>query len=375
MQPPNSTPPRNHVAWPYYSETNLTGIDNTKSRNINQNLPHYPYPNASVEDIKRSYISHQYRPNSYIEENVYQNCANQRCPQVNYNRTNMNLYPPVVRVGGGCSDYYTSLPRNRNGRPQSPPPQEVSKNYHQTMVYIPYNHIEGYHPMSPNPYYSSTNDPCYARVTNQNQINKRYLDSAYQQRINPTLEDHYHKTILRPSYPSSNHLASSRSESPLPGQFSTARSTQTPVVNMSTCTYLPSRYRPMIGPVNAIPPNGLIWQGDGNYVSKINRHSFPRYPPSDSISLTDSDSQHSGQMPNGYRQPQDPCYNIQKDSMPNSPTKPRFIERGVPEGAASVSPQDSVNTAQNISTMTSPTSPQNPPPPPTAKPLFYAMNV
>lgn len=128
----------------------------------------------------------------------------------------------------------------------------------------------------------------------------------------------------------------------------------------------------MIGPVNAVPPNGLVWQGDGNYVSKVNRQSYPRYPPSDSISLTDSDSQHSGQMPNGYRQPIESCY---KDSMPNSPTKPRFIERGVPEGAASVSPQDSINAGQTASTMTSPSSPQNPPPPPNTKPLFYAMNV
>lgn len=64
-----------------------------------------------------------------------------------------------------------------------------------------------------------------------------------------------------------------------------------------------------------------------------------RYPPADSISLTDSDSQHSGSLPNGYRQSDISMYST-KDSIPNSPTKPRFIERGVPEGAASVSPQD-----------------------------------
>ena len=62
--------------------------------------------------------------------------------------------------------------------------------------------------------------------------------------------------------------------------------------------------------------------------------------PADSISLTDSDSQHSGSLPNGYRQSADLSGYVTKDSIPNSPTKPRFIERGVPEGAASVSPQD-----------------------------------
>lgn len=125
---------------------------------------------------------------------------------------------------------------------------------------------------------------------------------------------------------------------------------------MSTCGYYPPnpRYRPMVGPA---------WQGEGNYATKVNRHSFPsvaprylivllnlsvkicnkrsvcRYPPADSISLTDSDSQHSGSLPNGYRQSDISMYST-KDSIPNSPTKPRFIERGVPEGAASVSPQD-----------------------------------
>lgn len=53
-----------------------------------------------------------------------------------------NVYSSVVRMG---NDYYQSLPRQRNtGRPQSPPPMDMSKQYHQTMVYIPYNHIEGY---------------------------------------------------------------------------------------------------------------------------------------------------------------------------------------------------------------------------------------
>lgn len=140
---------------------------------------------------------------------------------------------------------------------------------------------------------------------------------------------------------------------------------------MSTCGYYPPnpRYRPMVGPA---------WQGEGNYATKVNRHSFPsvasRYPPADSISLTDSDSQHSGSLPNGYRQSDISMYST-KDSIPNSPTKPRFIERGVPEGAASVSPQDVSGVSQSSSsTMTSPTSPQNPVPT-NQKAMFYAMNV
>lgn len=306
------------MSWPYYSETNIAGMDNTKQRNANI----YQY-----DDAKKNFTPH-YRPTSLIEESVYQNCAY---------RGNVNhMYTPVMRIGSDCSDYYhQSLPRNRNGRPQSPPPLDVSKTYHQTMVYIPYNHIEGYQP--PNPYYTQ-NEMCYTRVTNQNQINKRYID--------PTFvgdEHQYHlpppKHLIRVSY--SSQMAN-RSESPIPGQFSTARSTQTP----STCNYYPVRYRPVIGP----------WQAEPIYAGKVNRHSYPtRFPPSE-----DTDTQQNLPLPNGYR------HTI--ESIPNSPTKPRFIERGVPEGAASVSPQDV--SAQTASTMTSPTSPQQ-----QGKPLFYAMNV
>lgn len=408
-----------------------------------------PYQYANVtEEMKtrletRTFNQQQaYRPTSLVEENIYQNCTNQRCTrEVSYRAANMNHYGTVVRVGGGCSDFYQSLPRqNRNGRPQSPPPLEVSKNFHQTMVYIPYNHIDGY--QSPNPYYTvrgvgQGTDPCYATVTNQNQINKRFLEPIYhnqrgaqqslqqgihQQGVQSGMqhqqgvhsqgghpqgihsqgvhplgaisqglqhtqghEEHLYSStqmLAKPrlAYPNPGNYdgsvrMSSRSESPLPGQFSTARSTQTPGATMATCNYYPNtRYRPMVGPIGV--HNGVVWQGQGDYVTKMNRHSFPaagpRYPAADNISLTDSESQHSVQMVNGYRGTE--VYGGQKDSMPNSPTKPRFIERGVPEGAASVSPQDSNIMAQSTSTMTSPTSPVNPPPT-NPKPLFYAMNV
>lgn len=332
MQPPivpsvttaSRTTNTTQVSWPYYSETNIAGMDNTKQRNANI----YQY----AEDTKKNFIPH-YRPTSLIEESVYQNCA--------YKGNVNHVYAPVMRVGSGCGDYYhQSLPRNRNGRPQSPPPLDVSKTYHQTMVYIPYNHIEGYQP--PNPYYAQ-NDMCYTRVTNhQNQINKRYIDPAY------TNEEHHYplpppKQLIRVSY--SNQMAN-RTENLLPGQFSTARSTQTP----STCNYYPIRYRPVIGPYQS---------GEPIYAGKVNNRpvSYPvRFPQPD-----DTDSQQNLPLPNGYR------HTI--DSIPNSPTKPRFIERGVPEGAASVSPQDV--SAQTASTMTSPTSPQQH----AGKPLFYAMNV
>lgn len=371
MQPPATTSRvNNHTAWPYYSETSLSGMDNSKSRNANQSI--YQYPNAE-ETKPRSFVPN-YRPTSLIEESIYQNCTNQRCVREVAYRANANhVYSPVVRIGGGCGDYYQAVPRNRNGRPQSPPPLEVSKNYHQTMVYIPYNHIEGYQPtaLPPNPYYPQ-NDVCYARVSNQNQINKRYSDSTYAtQHID---EHHYQpnavslppKQMIRVTYSNQQtHLVNSRGESPLPGQFSTARATQTPAAAVSTCNYYPAnpRYRPMVGP----------WPPEGMYASKVNRHSFPaggpRYPLPDNIPLADGEI-----LPNGFRQSLDVNYSMHKDSMPNSPTKPRFIERGVPEGAASVSPQDAAAGAQNTSTMTSPTSPQNPHQG-NPKPLFYAMNV
>lgn len=117
------------------------------------------------------------------------------------------------------------------------------------------------------------------------------------------------------------------------------------------------------------------WKGD--YVTKVNRHSFPTIRPrfnppenTEMYGIEDSNSQHNaGQLMNGFYN-----YMPPKESPVNSPTKARFIERGVPEGAASVSPQDSVTLPNTNSVTTSPTMPHtitnaN------GKPLFYAMNV
>lgn len=396
MQPPLTNQKINpQVNWPYYSEASLSNLDNNKSRNPNQNLPQYKYTYVAEEMKAKMYV-HQYRPPGFIDDNIYQNCANQQCNRdINYKANVNHVHSPVMRIGGACTEAYHQAiaSKSRNGRPESPPPFDVAKNIHQTMVYIPYNHIEPYQPncASPNPQYAS-NDKCYARVVNQNQINNRYIEPVYlnQPRMNhphPVEEVHYQlnaikqipKPAMRLPYPLPNsstqpHLISSRSESPLPGQFSTARSTQTSAPVMSTCNNYYPRYRPVIGPI-AVAHSGIPYH-ENIYSSKINRHSFPtaalRYPAPDSISLTDSESQYSVQVPNGFRQCIETTFPVQKESAPNSPTKSRFIERGVPEGAASVSPQDST-AAQSTSTMTSPTSPQNPIQ--GAKPMYYAMNV
>lgn len=108
------------------------------------------------------------------------------------------------------------------------------------------------------------------------------------------------------------------------------------------------------------------------YGNKINRHSFPlmrpKYPENqEPMYIEEGDSQQNGPAMNGY-------YNYGLQSSPaDSPTKTRYIERGVPEGAASISPQDSIN-AQSSSAATSPTMPHNMANT-NAKPLFYAMNV
>lgn len=310
------------------------------------------------------------------------------------------MHPPVMRIGGGCSEIYSTLPvRSRTGRPESPPPMDMSRSYHQTMVLIPYNRIEGFQPgnVSPNPIYSSPEQCNYARFSTKKlppaqMVNKRYPEGYHgtlPPRLGHPMEDPQYqmkmgpKQMIRVPYsagqPVQVHLmTSSRSESPLPGQFATARATQTPSATLSSCGYYPgppnTRYRPAVGPANTVPHNGTIWH-DGMYTGKINRHSFPaagpRYAMGDNISLAESESQQN--IPNGYRQT-----NIEnqfpQSSAPSSPTKNRFSsERGVPEGAASVSPQDSTNTS--TSTMTSPTSPQNPPNVGNGKSLYYAMNV
>ncbi|XP_044753027.1 uncharacterized protein LOC123312586 isoform X2 [Coccinella septempunctata] len=366
MQPPEAT---GRISWPYYSESGLSNVDNSKSKNQNQNIPHQ-YPTTAPEEFKTRGYPPPYRPTSLAEENLYQ--TGQYCRQVYRTNGNSNAYPAVMKVGARCNEMYQSLPRQKsNGRPLSPPPSEVSRTYHQTMVYIPYNHIEGCQGgVSSNVYYQHSD---YARVSNQNQINKRFIDPIYQQRFHMHVEDHhYHynssvmtsnppKQMVRIPYTPQPHGANARSESPLPGQFSTAaRATQTPVPN---CNYYSNpRYRP-------------AWQGDPTYVSKMNRHSFPlgpRYSTSDTSTDTDS-CQGMPPVQNGYRQSVEISFPSQKDALGSSPTKPKFTERGVPEGAASVSPPDTIKLGQsNSSTMTSPTSPQNVT---MQKPMFYAMNV
>ncbi|XP_066139184.1 uncharacterized protein [Euwallacea fornicatus] len=284
LQPP---PPLSaKVAWPYYSESGLTD-NKQQQKNVNNPSSNYHYITVGGEEIKTRGYPPQYRPTSLQEESVYQNCANQRCVSRDvYHRVgNSNVYSSVIRMG---NDYYQSLPlnRQRNGRPQSPPPTDMSKQYHQTMVYIPYNHIEGYQPVQ---YYHHAGASDYAtRVSSHNQINKRYAEPIYQSRVHHHAEDHHYnpnavppvppKAMNRVSYPNGQPpppphvMGGSRSESPLPGQFSTARSTQTPGHTMSTCGYYPpsTRYRPVVGPV---------WQGEGNYATKMNRHSFPSAVP------------------------------------------------------------------------------------------------
>lgn len=342
----------------------------------------------------------RFRPTSLIEEGIYQNCPNQRCTQIHYSQNVM--HPPIMRIGGGCSELYSTFqPRTRTGRPESPPPMDMSRSYHQTMVLIPYNRIEGFQPgnVSPSPIYSSSDQCNYARFATkklpQNQVNKRFPE-GFHGTLSPRLppphmdDPNYQmkiaqKQMIRVPYtgtgpPVQVHLMTSRSESPLPGQFATARATQTPSATLANCGYYPgppnTRYRPAIGPINAAPHNGTIWH-DGMYTGKINRHSFPaggpRYAVSggDNISLAESETQQP--IPNGFR-PAENQFPQRETSAPSSPTKNRFTsERGVPEGAASVSPQDSTNTS--TSTMTSPTSPQNPPTVGNGKSLYYAMNV
>ncbi|CAH1105129.1 unnamed protein product [Psylliodes chrysocephalus] len=344
-------PPTNaNIAWPYYSETGLNREDDANRINSKQNTStQYQIP----DDAKvRGY---QYRPVS-LQDN-YQSCGNQNCYK--------DVYQANIGVEVDC------LQKLRNNRPLSPPPQEVSRTYHQTMVYIPYNHIENYQQPQPLPASNyQTNE--YYRY-GQNQINKKYIEPVYQQKMHHVDEQYcntngHHNLITKNPYANNYQpmLVPSRSESPLMGNYSMARSTQTSssVGCMTGCTFyqIPStlRFRDSLRPPFK----------QAEYVNKINRHSFPsvrpRYNPTDGsehVYMDENNLQHSNHL-NGYYN-----YLPPKESPSNSPTKARFIERGVPEGAASVSPQDSVQNS--TSTNTSPTSIPHTNP----KPLFYAMNV
>ncbi|CAH1962301.1 unnamed protein product, partial [Acanthoscelides obtectus] len=315
----------------------------------------------------------QYRPTS-LHEN-YQNCASQTCYK--------EVYKTQSYIEMDCNEYQHVPKQLRNGRAMSPPPQDISKNYHQTMVYIPYNHIEGY------PVAYQTNE--YYRY-NQNQINKKYIDTIYHHKMTTHMEEQYCNSNMphiqkmtavttKVPYPANyQHLApSSRSESPLFGGTygSTARATQTAVGCIPSCNLYAAppptiRYRDGVRP-QWKPEYATVEQMAAN--KTVNRHSFPIVRPKyasdnlqESMCLEDG-QQHNTHSFNGY-------YNYGMQNSPaDSPTKARYIERGVPEGAASVSPQDSIVTASSSSVATSPTVPHagniasNP------KPLFYAMNV
>ncbi|VEN38397.1 unnamed protein product [Callosobruchus maculatus] len=342
----------NTAAW-YYSDDDANRVKHNQQQ----------YNNVARQ---------QYRPTS-LHEN-YQNCASQTCYK--------EVYKTQSFIEMDCNDYQRMTKQLRNGRALSPPPQDISKNYHQTMVYIPYNHIEGYHPVA-----YQTNE--YYRY-NQNQINKKYIDTIYHHKMTTHMEEQYCNSNLphiqkvtaittKGPYPANyQHLApSSRSESPLfGGTYSTARATQTAVGCIPSCNLYsvppPTvRYRDGVRP-QWKPEYATVDQMAAN--KAVNRHSFPivrpKYPsdnPQDPMCLEDGQQQHNSF--NGY-------YNYGMQNSPaDSPTKARYIERGVPEGAASVSPQDSIVTASSSSVATSPTVPHagniaaNP------KPLFYAMNV
>ncbi|CAG9859520.1 unnamed protein product [Phyllotreta striolata] len=329
-------PPTNaNNIWPYYSDADANKAD-AKQNSATQYQP--------PDDAKAR--GYQYRPAS-LQDN-YQSCANQNC------------YQAKVGVEIDCLATY------RSGRPMSPPPQEVSRTFHQTMVYIPYNHIETYQQPPPAAVNYQTNE--YYRY-NQNQINKKFIEPVYQKVHHGeeycSSNGQHHKVLAKNPYSGGYQpmLVPSRSESPLMGSYSMARSTQTSVGCMSGCNFyqIPStlRFRDSL--------RAPFKQAD--YGSKMNRHSFPSVRPryaapdaSEHIYVEESSFQHSNRL-NGYYN-----YLPGKESPADSPTKARFIERGVPEGAASVSPQDSVQAAASANT--SPTSA-----PPHGKPLFYAMNV
>lgn len=149
----------------------------------------------------------------------------------------------VIGVEVDCNDFQASA-KLRNGRPLSPPPQDISKSYHQMMVYIPYNHIEGYQPVV----YNQTNE--YYRY-HHNQINKKYIDTLYhkttthleEQYTNSNVQHGQQRIVGKAPYPNNyQHLTPpSRSESPMLGNYSMARSTQTTGSCMPPCNYYPGK--------------------------------------------------------------------------------------------------------------------------------------
>lgn len=321
---------------------------------------------SQVNELQDANLACQHtRPTSFPNDNVYKNNANLKYLKEVYKVNSHQSYSFVTNVGAVCTQHYESM-KSRYGRAHSPPPLELSKNYHQTVVYIPYNSIDNY---QQSPYYSTT----YPRVQNQNQINQRFVEPLYQQNVYCNVENHYGTSLLRPTplrpavYSPYLQAKSVVTES----QYCTTRSSQTPVSTMSPCNYCPDHSR---------HTTGISVPNDYGSSAKGNRYNYglvlPNCPMSDTIPLTETSSQRS--VPTNSCLPQPPGVNCitRKNAGPISPTKLCFSERGVPEGEASAvsSKEPSVSAATSGSVTTSPTSSGN-----ThyanQRTLFHAMNV
>lgn len=277
--------------------------------------------------------------------------------------TNLDTHSEVIGIEVDYNEYY--LPqRNRSNRPLSPPPQDFSRNYH-TMVYIPYNHIEGCRPfISPNQYHQPNE---ILKLNNLNPQNKIYDDQFYQQKVHQTeIPNPSNMLPVLAQRPANMYLRSNQihlstcggNESSLVAQTS-VKSTQTLSSPLLACSYFHNIKCKSMSPV---------WKNLGNCNTKNNRHSFPSNKTrfankTEDVALQESNFNYNRQISNESKDYVD----LNNYLSPNSSAKLKFMERGVPEGAASVSPVVSTNRDNGGNIAASPSS--------SHFKSFYAMNV
>lgn len=321
------------MAWPYYSESNFT----ENNQNISKIVP---------DEINTRIIC----PHPFKENSSYQNYYNKR---ITKETCNTDTHSAIIGIEVDYNEYFLPQSRNKHNRPLSPPPQDYSKNYH-AMVYIPYNHIEGYRPIiSSNQYYQANHIFKSNNLIPENTICDRfYQQKAYHTEIPssshilPILNHRSSNMYLKTNQINSNDRYSSN-EPPLIAQTS-VKSTQTLSTPLRASNYFHNIKCKSISP---------IWKNLENYNSSNNRHNFPSMysNKTESLMVEENNLNCSKQTSNENKD----CVDLNNYLSSDSSKKLKFMERGAPEGAASVSP--------TVSAVTSPSSPHFK--------SFYAMNV
>ncbi|XP_026464739.1 uncharacterized protein LOC113367343 [Ctenocephalides felis] len=303
---------------------------------IQKQLPNQPLPQPAAANVAAAAAQQQaqwyyhfqdrdgnHRHSYHQEENMYQNIYD-RHPHYGMHHQHPHQHHPN----------YTAARSPSRGRPESPPPL---RNYHQTMVLIPYNNQEAGYVHQP---HYSTNEVHATEMRMHDRTQDRYRRSY------PMMEYHHHQQQ------SLIHVGQQMIRLPMPNNANVL-----PPGNAPTGYASPSQVQLHLvtgpGPRPAYPM----------------RYSGPQRQYSDSPPGRNQQPQYANTAEQQQQQYGDQPHEASKYS-----TLTKYPERGVPEGAAAIT----VPPQQDGYTITSPTGGSQTniaPATDSSAPVFYAMNV